>query len=115
MLVALTEMPSPPKSVPINQLVPVEGTPLAEAPPIDPFEMVRTIAAARIMLPASRVRLSAGREAMSDELQAMCFYAGANSVFFGEKLLTTPNPGADRDAQLFERLGLRAAPMDEEA
>jgi biotin synthase len=106
MLAALASMPEPPESVPINLLVQVEGTPLHGTEALDPFEFVRTIAAARITMPSSRVRLSAGRENMSDELQALCFYAGANSIFYGEKLLTTPNPESDRDAQLFERLGL---------
>lgn len=114
MLVALAELPVPPESVPINHLVQVEGTPLYGSSPLDPFEFVRTIAAARIMLPRSRVRLSAGRESMSDEMQALCFFAGANSIFYGERLLTTPNPEADRDQALFERLGLRASPVDTE-
>lgn len=109
LLTALANLPVPPQSVPINQLVQVEGTPLHGTERLDPFEFVRTIAVARLMMPTSRVRLSAGREAMSDELQALCFLAGANSIFYGEKLLTTPNPGADRDTQLFERLGLKAA------
>ena len=98
-----------PESVPVNMLVRVEGTPLAEQDELDPFEFVRTLAVARILMPQSHVRLSAGREQMSDELQALCFLAGANSIFYGEKLLTTPNPGADHDRQLFERLGLRPA------
>ena len=96
-----------PESVPVNLLVRVEGTPLAKQADLDPFEFVRTIAVARILMPQSHVRLSAGREQMNDELQALCFLAGANSIFYGEKLLTTPNPEADRDRQLFERLGLR--------
>ncbi|MGD2073716.1 MAG: biotin synthase BioB [Gammaproteobacteria bacterium] len=96
-----------PESVPVNMLVRVEGTPLAHGDDIDPFEFVRTIAVARILMPASHVRLSAGREQMTDEMQALCFLAGANSIFYGEKLLTTPNPEADRDRQLFQRLGLR--------
>ncbi len=96
-----------PESVPINLLVRVSGTPLADLPPEDPIELVRTIATARILMPASTVRLSAGRLSLSDEAQALCFLAGANSVFLGERLLTTPNPGPDRDAQLFEKLGLR--------
>src|SRR5690606_41406053 len=106
MLVALANMPKHTESVPINMLVQVEGTPLFGEDGLDPLEFVRTIAAARIMMPGSFVRLSAGRETMSDELQAMCFFAGANSIFYGEKLLTTPNPGEGRDAQLFARLGL---------
>jgi biotin synthase len=97
-----------PESVPINNLVQVEGTPLAGTEPLDPFEFVRTIAAARITMPRARVRLSAGREQMDDALQALCFMAGANSIFYGERLLTTANPQAARDRQLFERLGLRA-------
>ena len=110
LLQALANLPAHPDSVPINQLVPVPGTPLADTARLDPFEFVRTIAVARIAMPHSMVRLSAGREAMSDELQAMCFMAGANSIFYGEKLLTTPNPEADRDQALFQRLGLRAMP-----
>ncbi|MBW7835864.1 MAG: biotin synthase BioB [Sphingomonadales bacterium] len=106
MLIALANMPKHPESVPINMLVQVEGTPLFGEDALDPFEFVRTIAAARIMMPASLVRLSAGREAMSDELQALCFLAGANSIFYGEKLLTTPNPAEGRDARLFARLGV---------
>jgi biotin synthase len=98
-----------PESVPVNMLVRVEGTPLAGQQELDPFEFVRTLAVARILMPQSHVRLSAGREQMSDELQALCFLAGANSIFYGEKLLTTPNPEADQDRQLFERLGLRPA------
>jgi biotin synthase len=95
-----------PESVPINALVAVEGTPLEDQPPVDPLEMVRIIATARIAMPASMVRLSAGRTAMTDETQALCFLAGANSIFAGEKLLTTPNPGEDRDKALFDKLGL---------
>jgi biotin synthase len=106
MLLALANMPQHPESVPINMLVQVEGTPLFGEGALDPFEFVRTVAAARIMMPASLVRLSAGREAMSDELQALCFFAGANSIFYGEKLLTTPNPAEGRDARLFARLGV---------
>jgi biotin synthase len=96
-----------PESVPINHLVAVEGTPLANAAPLDPFEFVRTIAVARITMPLTMVRLSAGREQMDEALQALCFAAGANSIFYGDKLLTTSNPQADRDRQLFERLGLK--------
>jgi biotin synthase len=95
-----------PESVPINNLVQVKGTPLHGTPELDPFEFVRTIAAARITMPRAMVRLSAGRETMSEEMQALCFLAGANSIFYGEKLLTTPNPVADRDRLLFERLGI---------
>ncbi|VAW74940.1 Biotin synthase [hydrothermal vent metagenome] len=98
-----------PESVPVNLLVRVEGTPLAEQADFDPFEFVRTLAVARVLMPQSHVRLSAGREQMSDELQALCFLAGANSIFYGEKLLTTPNPEANHDRQLFDRLGLHPA------
>ena len=97
-----------PESVPINNLVAVEGTPLANTAPLDPFEFVRTIAVARITMPLTMVRLSAGREQMDEALQALCFLAGANSIFYGDKLLTTSNPQADRDRQLFVRLGLKA-------
>ncbi|MGH9395785.1 MAG: biotin synthase BioB [Terriglobia bacterium] len=97
-----------PESVPINLLVRVQGTPLAEAQTLDPLHMVRTIATARLLMPASRVRLSAGRRSLSREATALCFMAGANSIFFGEKLLTTPNPGRDEDDLLFRDLGLRA-------
>jgi biotin synthase len=96
-----------PESVPINMLVRVEGTPLASVPPLDPFEMVRAIATARILMPASRVRLAAGRKQMSPEAVTLCFLAGANSIFVGEKLLTTPNPGADEDELLLKNLGLK--------
>ncbi len=109
LLQALANQPRHPDSVPINMLVRVAGTPLADAGELDPFEFVRTIAVARILMPRSQVRLSAGREHMSDEMQALCFLAGANSIFYGEKLLTTPNPAAGRDRQLFARLGLRPA------
>jgi len=109
MLCTLANLPKHPESVPINMLVRVEGTPLAAAEPLEPLDFVKTIAVARIMMPMSYVRLSAGREAMSQELQALCFLAGANSIFFGEKLLTTPNPAMHADQQLFEKLGLRAA------
>ncbi len=95
-----------PESVPINLLVKVEGTPLADADELDPIEFIRAIAVARIMMPKSYVRLSAGRENMSDEMQALCFLAGANSIFYGEKLLTTPNPSENADKQLFDRLGI---------
>ena len=96
-----------PESVPVNMLVRVEGTPLANQRPVDPLELVRMIAAARILMPASMVRLSAGRLSLSDEAQALCFLAGANSIFMGERLLTTPNPEADADRQLFHKLGMR--------
>ncbi|MGN6514172.1 MAG: biotin synthase BioB [Lysobacteraceae bacterium] len=107
LLQALANLPAHPDSVPINRLVQVEGTPLAGTKELDPFEFVRTIAVARLLMPRSMVRLSAGRETMSDELQALCFLAGANSIFYGEKLLTTGNPDTGRDQALFERLGLR--------
>ena len=107
---ALANLPAHPDSVPINRLVRVEGTPLAEQSELDPFEFVRTIAVARLLMPKSMVRLSAGRETMSDELQALCFLAGANSIFYGEKLLTTANPEADADMQLFRRLGIEPMP-----
>ncbi len=107
LIVQLANLDPPPESVPINNLVPIPGTPLANVAPIDGFEFVRTIAAARITMPTSFVRLSAGRQEMSDELQALCFLAGANSIFYGDKLLTTGNPEADRDEALFEKLGLR--------
>ena len=97
-----------PESVPINELVQVEGTPLAGTDKLDPFEFVRTIAVARITMPKAWVRLSAGRQQMDDAIQALCFLAGANSIFYGEKLLTTGNPDVARDEALFERLGLRA-------
>jgi biotin synthase len=106
MLCQLANLPAHPESVPINLLVQIEGTPLFGTDALDPFELVRTIAAARLMMPGSYVRLSAGRDDMSDELQALCFLAGANSVFYGERLLTTDNAGSDRDRALFARLGL---------
>jgi biotin synthase len=108
MLAQLANLPEHPQSVPINNLVQVEGTPLHGIDPIDSLEFVRTIAVARIMMPASVVRLSAGRTEMSDEMQALCFFAGANSIFYGDKLLTTDNPEAARDMALLERLGLKA-------
>jgi biotin synthase len=96
--------------VPINNLVQVAGTPLAGTEPLDPFEFVRTIAVARITMPKTMVRLSAGRERMDDAVQALCFVAGANSIFYGDRLLTTSNPQVMRDKALFERLGLKAMP-----
>ena len=108
LIVQLANLPQPPESVPINNLVPIPGTPMADNPRLDPFEFVRTIAAARITMPKSWVRLSAGRQEMSDELQALCFLAGANSMFYGDRLLTTGNPDVDRDDQLFARLGVKA-------
>ncbi len=108
MIAELAALDPQPDSVPINALVPVAGTPLAEQAPVDPIEFVRIIAVARLALPKAIVRLSAGRTAMSDETQALCFLAGANSIFLGEKLLTTPNPGKEEDFQLLQRLGLHA-------
>jgi biotin synthase len=108
MIVALASLPVHPESVPINMLMQIEGTPLGGAAKIDPLDFVRTIAVARITMPGSMVRLSAGRESMSEEMQALCFLAGANSIFYGPKLLTTPNPARDRDMQLLDKLGLRA-------
>ena len=107
LIVQLANMNPPPESVPINNLVPMPGTPLADTPPLDPFEFVRTVACARIAMPGSLVRLSAGRQAMSDEMQALAFFAGANSLFTGEKLLTTPNPGESHDHRLMAALGMR--------
>jgi biotin synthase len=106
MIVTLACLPMHPESVPINMLVRVEGTPLGSREPLDPIDFVRTIAVARITMPASVVRLSAGREDMSPETQALCFLAGANSIFYGPKLLTTPNPAPNRDARLLDRLGM---------
>ena len=106
LLMALANLPAHPQSVPINLLVQVEGTPMAEMDTLDPLDFVRTIAVARLMMPKSMVRLSAGREHMSDELQAMTFLAGANSIFYGEKLLTTDNPDTAHDQKLFARLGI---------
>jgi biotin synthase len=114
LLHTLATLPAHPDSVPINRLVQVEGTPLAGTAQLDPFEFVRTIAVARILMPKSMVRLSAGRETMSDELQALCFLAGANSIFYGEKLLTTGNPDTERDMALFARLGLVPMPVVEQ-
>lgn len=108
LIAQLANMDPYPESVPINNLVQIEGTPLAGTEALDPFEFVRTIACARVTMPIAMVRLSAGREQMSDEIQALCFLAGANSIFYGDKLLTTGNPQAERDQSLFARLGLRA-------
>ncbi|MGH6788607.1 MAG: biotin synthase BioB, partial [Pseudolabrys sp.] len=111
MIATLASLPVHPESVPINMLVQVEGTPLAtgqtKAKALDPLDFVRTIAVARICMPASVVRLSAGREDMSEETQALCFLAGANSIFYGPKLLTTPNPARDHDMALLDKLGMR--------
>ncbi|HCT8171180.1 TPA: biotin synthase BioB [Proteus mirabilis] len=106
MLVQLANLPQPPESVPINMLAKIKGTPLADNEDVDPFDFIRTIAVARIMMPRSYVRLSAGREQMSEQTQAFCFMAGANSIFYGCKLLTTTNPTEDKDHQLFRKLGL---------
>ncbi len=110
LLAQLANLEPQPESVPINMLVRVEGTPLADTPALEPLEFVRTIAVARILMPSSHVRLSAGRSEMSDAVQALCFLAGANSIFYGEKLLTTGNPDVTRDQVLFDKLGLRAEP-----
>ncbi|HEJ9638803.1 TPA: biotin synthase BioB [Proteus mirabilis] len=106
MLVQLANLPQPPESVPINMLAKIKGTPLADNEDVDPFDFIRTIAVARIMMPRSYVRLSAGREQMSEQTQAFCFMAGANSIFYGCKLLTTTNPTEDKDHRLFRKLGL---------
>jgi biotin synthase len=106
LLVELANLEPPPESVPINCLVPIAGTPLADAPPVDSIELVRLIAIARIAFPKARVRLSAGRDRMSRELQVLCFLAGANSIFFGDRLLTAPNPSEKGDAALFRAMGL---------
>ncbi len=108
MLLTLATLEEHPDSVPVNMLMPQADTPLADVEKLDPIEFVRTIALARILMPRSHVRLSAGREDMSDEMQAMCFFAGANSIFTGEKLLTAGNPEEDKDNKLFEKLGLAA-------
>lgn len=105
LLVQLANLPEPPKSIPINRLIPIEGTPLATADPVENMEFIRTIAAARIMMPASTIRLSAGRSTMSDETQTLCFLAGANSIWLGDKLLTADNPDCDHDINLLTRLG----------
>jgi biotin synthase len=111
LLRTLANLPEHPESVPINRLVKVPGTPLAGSADVDPFDFVRTIAVARLLMPRAHVRLSAGREQMSDELQALCFLAGANSIFYGEKLLTTGNPDVAADRDLFARLGLTPEPL----
>ncbi|CCM10336.1 biotin synthase [Cardinium endosymbiont cEper1 of Encarsia pergandiella] len=107
MLILLANMDTPPESVPINMLMKIPGTPLEDVDNIDPFDFIRTIAVARIMMPTSYIRLAAGREKMSDEFQALCFLAGANSIFYGEKLLTAQNPIPEQDHNLFQRLGLK--------
>ncbi|MEW8140607.1 MAG: biotin synthase BioB [Candidatus Thiodiazotropha endolucinida] len=113
MLCELCNLPRHPESVPINMLVKIEGTPLYNAEELDPFEFVRTIAVARLLMPHSYVRLSAGRTEMGDEMQALCFLAGANSIFYGERLLTTDNPEADRDMRLLRRLGMSTEQLQE--
>jgi biotin synthase len=112
LLIQLANMPVHPESVPINMLVKVEGTPFEKLDDLDPFDFIRTVAVARIMMPKSHVRLSAGREDMNEQMQAMAFFAGANSIFYGEKLLTTPNPEANKDMQLFKRLGIEPEPYE---
>lgn len=114
LLVTLANLPVQPESVPINMLIAIEGTQLQGTPRLDAIEFVRTVAVARIMMPRSMVRLSAGRESMSREMQAMCFFAGANSIFYGDKLLTAANPDATSDDALFDALGLYAMPLAEE-
>jgi biotin synthase len=111
LLQTLATLDPQPESVPINDLVPIPGTPMQGAAPLDPFEFVRAIAVARIVMPRSHVRLSAGRAEFSDELQALCFFAGANSIFYGEKLLTTGNPDCEADQRLFARLGIAPEPL----
>jgi biotin synthase len=110
LLAELAELEPPPESIPINCLVPIAGTPLSNAPPVDSIQLVRLIATTRLAFPQARVRLSAGRDRMSRELQVLCFLAGANSIFFGEKLLTAPNPAAEEDAELFRAMGLEPVP-----
>ncbi|MGN6447733.1 MAG: biotin synthase BioB [Brucella intermedia] len=113
MLVTLANLPTPPESVPINMLIPMPGSRLEKAPPVDPIAFVRIIALARLMMPQSYVRLTAGRNSMSDEMQALCFFAGANSIFIGDTLLTGANPGEDRDTSLMGRLGLTTDALSE--
>ncbi|HYT91456.1 MAG TPA: biotin synthase BioB [Gemmataceae bacterium] len=113
LLAELSALEPPPESIPINCLVPIAGTPLADAPPVDSLQLVRLVATTRITFPRARVRLSAGRDRMSRELQVLCFLAGANSIFFGEKLLTAPNPGAGEDADLFRAMGLPVPTMSQ--
>lgn len=115
MLVTLANLTSPPESVPINMLVPIPGTKLADAVAVDPIAFIRITALARILMPRSHIRLSAGRMAMSDEMQALCFFAGANSIFIGDTLLTTANPGDDHDSSLLRRLGIAPTPSEHEA
>lgn len=110
-LEALVSLPTPPQSIPINKLIPMKGTPLENMRSIDNFEIVRTIATARIIMPESMIRLTAGRTSMSEELQALCYFAGANSIFIGEKLLTAANPDNNFDKSLFKKLGLEACEL----
>jgi biotin synthase len=112
MLTTLASLSTPPESVPINMLIPISGSKLADAEAVDPIAFIRIIALARILMPQSHVRLTAGRTAMSDEMQALCFFAGANSIFIGDTLLTTANPGDDRDSHLLRRLGITAMPPE---
>jgi biotin synthase len=112
LLLTLSQLDPQPESVPVNALVAVEGTPMANRPPIDAFELVRMIATARILMPRARVRLSAGRSSLSKEAQMLCFLAGANSIFFGDRLLTTPNPEGDEDLAMLASAGLKAEPAD---
>lgn len=112
LLIQLSNLPVHPESVPVNMLVRVEGTPFAIEEDLDPFDFIRTIAVARILMPKSHVRLSAGRESMNDEMHALAYFAGANSIFYGEKLLTTPNPKENKDLQLFDRLGIKPEGRD---
>jgi len=115
LLIQLANLPEHPESVPINMLVKVAGTPLENAEEVDPFDFIRMLAVARILMPQSHVRLSAGREAMNEQMQALAFLAGANSIFYGDKLLTTANPQADKDMQLFARLGIKPESREEHA
>jgi biotin synthase len=107
MLVILANLPQPPESVPLNKLIPIPGTPLANIPPVDPLDFIRTIALARMMMPKSYLRFSAGRESMSDEMQALGYFAGINSIFYGDVLLTTENPTPEKDNKLLDKLGLK--------
>ena len=112
MLTTLANLDPQPESVPVNALAPMSGTPLGERDPVDPLELVRMIATARILMPKARVRLSAGRLALTREAQVLCFLAGANSIFYGEKLLTTPNPEESHDHKLFAKLGITPMPLN---
>lgn len=114
MLLALATLPEHPESVPINMLIPIADTPLAKADPVDPIDFVRVVALGRILMPKSYMRLSAGRTGMSDEMQALCFFAGANSLFMGDTLLTAANPEEDKDRQLFAKLGLRPEALEQD-